>query len=116
MLLFVFLQLNYVREGTVSERLRRVDFIGHSILIASIVSILLPLTWGGTTYSWSSYRILVPLLLGFAGVFAFGAYETFVAKDLASIPPRLFGNSVSIIGYIMTFFNGIAMVCIAHSS
>jgi fucose permease len=111
--IFFFLRLSYIRIGTLSERIRRVDFLGHSILIASIVSILLPLTWGGTTYTWSSYRVLVPLFVGFVGLFVFGGHEVFIAKDMASIPLRLFGNSISTIGYIMTFFHGIAMVSTA---
>ncbi|TVY81694.1 Efflux pump FUS6 [Lachnellula suecica] len=108
-MLFVFLKMKHRRIGTVTERLRRVDFPGHAILIASVVSILIPLTWGGTTYDWSSYHVLVPLLLGFAGLFLFGGYEVLLAKELASIPSRLFGNPVSIIGYLMTFFHGICM-------
>lgn len=96
------------------ERIRRVDFLGHTILIASVVSILLPLTLGGTTYTWSSYHVLVPLLIGIAGLFCFGVYETFIAKSKASMPPQLFGNSVSTIAYIMTFVHGICLVSTIH--
>ncbi|EPE37024.1 MFS general substrate transporter [Glarea lozoyensis ATCC 20868] len=108
-LLFIFLQMHHKREGTRLQRMLRVHYLGHSILIASVVVILIPLTWGGTKYSWSSYRVLVPLFLGFAGLFIFAAYQVYVAKDLASVPPRLFGNSVSTLAFVMTLIHGICM-------
>ena len=102
--------MNHIREGTTLQRILRVDFLGHSLLIAAVVAILIPLTWGGTRYSWSSYHVLVPLLVGFAGLFLFAAHQVFIAKDIASVPPRLFGSSVSTLAFIMTLIHGICMV------
>lgn len=54
LLMLLFLNVRYDRETTVMAKLRRVDFLGNSIFIASIVSILLALTWGGTKNPLSS--------------------------------------------------------------
>ncbi|EAW15014.1 uncharacterized protein ACLA_004280 [Aspergillus clavatus NRRL 1] len=40
-----------------------------------MVSILISLSWAGTQYAWSSYHVIVPLVLGFAGSAAFVLYE-----------------------------------------
>ncbi|KAL2067811.1 hypothetical protein VTL71DRAFT_15907 [Oculimacula yallundae] len=108
-LLFMFLRMNHVREGTTLQRILRVDFLGHSILMAAIVAIRIPLTWGGIKYSWSSYHIVVPLVVGFAGLFVFATHQYLIAKDIASVPPRLFGSSVSTLAFIMTLIHGICM-------
>jgi hypothetical protein len=110
LLLVIFLQMNHTSEGTTLQRVLRVDFLGHGILIAAVVAILIPLTWGGTKYSWASYNVLVPLLVGIAGLFLFGAHQVFIAKDLASVPRRLFGSSVSTLAFIMTLIHGMCMV------
>ena len=51
LLLFAFLQVSYKKESTLMEKLKRIDFVGNTLLIASVVSILMALTYGGTRYS-----------------------------------------------------------------
>jgi MFS family permease len=40
----VFLKMNHVK-GTLKEKLMRVDWVGSVLFVASITSILIPLTW-----------------------------------------------------------------------
>lgn len=53
-LMLLFLHVKYGRQSTVIAKLKRVDFAGNAILIASVISILLSLTWAGTTHPWKS--------------------------------------------------------------
>ncbi|KAI1456492.1 MFS general substrate transporter [Annulohypoxylon moriforme] len=106
-LLFLFLRVNWNKSATAYEKIRRLDYIGNGILIASTVSILIALTWADVIYPWGSWHILVPLLVGVAGMMAFVAYEglPFVAEPV--MPLRLFNNRTAVIVYVATFLNSL---------
>jgi len=74
-LLIAFLQVSYKQEFMLMEKLKRVNFVGNAVLMASVVSILFAVTYGGTRFSWSSARIVSPFVLGGLGMVAFHAYE-----------------------------------------
>ncbi|KAK9234373.1 major facilitator superfamily-domain-containing protein [Lipomyces kononenkoae] len=113
-LLALFLQVKYDRSTSVWAKLKRVDFIGNTLLVGSIISILLPLTWAGTVRPWSSWRTIFPLILGFAGLIAFLFYENsgWVAEQ--TMPLRLFSNRTSALAFIMTFFHGTVLFWVAY--
>lgn len=81
--------------------LKRVDFAGNALLVAAITSILIALTWGGGEYSLSSWRTIVPLILGLAGLPMFLLYETRVSEP--TTPLRLFSNRTSLAGFWCAF-------------
>ncbi|KUJ10081.1 putative multidrug resistance protein fnx1 [Mollisia scopiformis] len=85
------------------KSLARVDFLGNALLIASITSILIALTWGGGQYTWSSYHTVLPLVLGLAGLLLFLAFETRVPEP--TTPFRLFANRTSLIGFLCAFIH-----------
>lgn len=66
---------------------RRFDWVGNVLLPPSTLAILLPLTMGGKMYDWSSFRVVLPLVLGVCGLIGMGVYEHFCANPL--IPLRL---------------------------
>ncbi|KAG8908872.1 hypothetical protein FRC01_007214 [Tulasnella sp. 417] len=49
--------------------------------MASTTATVIALTWAGTTHPWSSYQILVPLILGLVGLVAFFIYEANFAEE-----------------------------------
>ncbi|TGJ86270.1 hypothetical protein E0Z10_g2472 [Xylaria hypoxylon] len=104
-LLYLALHVNYNKEMTLAQKLKRIDLIGNSILIASTVSVLFALATGGSQYPWSSWRILVPLILGLFGFFLFGLFEVWGFSAEPVMPPRLFSSRTSIIVSINTFLN-----------
>ncbi|KAF5714907.1 major facilitator family transporter [Fusarium globosum] len=57
-------------------RLKTVDIGGQLLFIFGFGLVILALTWGGATYSWSSPAVIVPLVLGiiFASVFCYWEY------------------------------------------
>ncbi|KAI0808885.1 major facilitator superfamily domain-containing protein [Xylaria sp. FL0064] len=113
-LLFIFLQVHYDDDAPLSQKLKRIDLLGNIVLVASVVSMLIGLAYAGTTYSWGSYHVLVPLILGVFGVFVFGYTQVgrFAATEPV-IPPRLFQHPTSIIIAMNTFINnGLTFWCL----
>ncbi|KAL0940270.1 multidrug resistance protein fnx1 [Colletotrichum truncatum] len=108
-LLWLFLHVKWDRTTVVADKLRRIDFIGNGILIASTVSVLIALTWAGAVYPWSSYRILVPLILSIAGLAGFCAFEGSGLVPEPVMPLRLFMNRTSAVVYVTTFLNSAAV-------
>ncbi|TVY16904.1 Efflux pump FUS6 [Lachnellula arida] len=81
--------------------LKRVDFAGNTLLVSAITSILLALTWGGGEEPWSSWRTILPLSLGLAGLPLFLLFETRVPEP--TTPFRLFSNRTSLAGFWCAF-------------
>ena len=75
-----FMKLNLV-PGSTAQKLQRADWLGNAIFIAATTSFLIPMTWVGVQYPWSSWHTLVPLLIGVAGIVGFIIYEKCVAAE-----------------------------------
>ncbi|KAL2063446.1 hypothetical protein VTL71DRAFT_5251, partial [Oculimacula yallundae] len=65
----MFLRLNKTTGG-LGQKVKNFDWLGSVFFVASSVSFLIPLTWGGIMYSWTSWRTLFPLIIGVAGNYA----------------------------------------------
>ncbi|KAJ5274014.1 hypothetical protein N7478_009139 [Penicillium angulare] len=112
-LVLLFLRVYYKREGTLAARLKKVDFSGNALLMAAVVPVLIALTWGGTTYTWDSWHVLVPLLIGVAGLAAFFVHQKFYTPE-PTMPIRLYSNSTSMLSYLLTFLHGIEMTWLSY--
>ncbi|KAL1960984.1 hypothetical protein VTO42DRAFT_4872 [Malbranchea cinnamomea] len=106
---FAFLKLNFV-PTSLATKLRRIDYIGTVLFVASATSFLIPVTWGGVMYAWDSWRTLVPLILGAAGLIGFMLYETYLAAD-PMIPPTIFATRTAVVSYIETILHGLVLWC-----
>lgn len=108
--MLLFLHIDIPKALTVRQGFRDIDWIGNILLVGSVVSILIALTWADARYPWSSWRILVPLLVGFAGLGVFHAYEASSFCVYPTIPPRLLSNRTAAVAFAITFFMGIMAV------
>jgi MFS family permease len=106
-MLTIFLKLNFV-VGSFGEKLRRFDWIGAILFISSTTSVMIPITWGGVSYPWTSWHTLVPLILGIAGIVAFGFYERYFAVE-AMMPSTIFANWDLRITYFTTVIHGMIL-------
>ena len=70
------------------QKLDRLDPIGTAVLVPALVSLLLALQWGGTTYTWNS-GIVVALLVVFVILMIFFTVVQLWKKENATIPPRI---------------------------
>lgn len=102
LVILLVLNTNY-RKDLVKERLLQIDVIGNVLLVAATVSILFALTYGGARYSWSSWHVLVPLLLGFAGYGLFILFEASKFVKRPVVPLRIFAHRTSATAYFITF-------------
>ena len=63
------------RENYVKSLVASVDYVGILLLAGSLASLIIGLTWGGSTYPWSSGHVVAPLTVGCVGLLSFGIYE-----------------------------------------
>ncbi|KAI4723378.1 hypothetical protein E4T48_00572 [Aureobasidium sp. EXF-10727] len=78
------------RAGELRDILLAVDYFGIILLAGSLASITIALTWGGTTYAWSSGVIIGTLVAGCAGLVGFGLFEYKVKTSNGILDHRLF--------------------------
>ncbi|PWY82164.1 DNA repair protein RAD50 [Aspergillus heteromorphus CBS 117.55] len=104
-MIFFFLHVRTSKEMSFLQKIRRIDYIGNVVLIASTVSVLFALTYGGTKYDWSSWHIVVSLVIGLVGLFIFVALENSPWILEPVVPPRLFSNRTSATVFAATFLN-----------
>ena len=67
--------ITMVEKPTLSAKLAIIDYGGMLLFFFGAGLIVLAVTWGGATYSWSSAAVLVPLVLGGTFLKLFFIYE-----------------------------------------
>jgi EmrB/QacA subfamily drug resistance transporter len=90
------------------DRPHKLDFAGALMMVAATTALLLALSWGGTTYAWTSPPILA-LLAGSAVAWALFAMRLARAPE-PFIPLSVLGHPVVRNGVIATFFGVGSMV------
>jgi hypothetical protein len=95
----LFLKLNFV-PSSLASKLRRVDWVGTVMFVGSTTSFLIPVTWGGVMYAWTSWRTLVPLVIGAVGLVGFVVWEMYGAAE-PLIRLSIFGNRSASISYFI---------------
>ncbi|KAJ0115639.1 hypothetical protein J7T55_010462 [Diaporthe amygdali] len=101
--LYLLLRLNHNKATTLGEKMKRIDWVGNSLLITGTIVMLYALTYAGGKYTWASWHTLVPLLLGVFVVLLFGVWEVYGLASEPVIPPRLFHHRTSLIVAVNTF-------------
>lgn len=112
-LMVLFLRVRYDKETSMWAKLKRVDFLGNAVLMSSIISILLALTWGGTLHAWNSWTIVVPLVLGFLGLGCFMWYQGSRWCLEPTMPLRLFSNRTAALTYVLSFLHGMNLYAVS---
>lgn len=108
----VFLRLNVIPQS-IAAKLKRVDWIGTVLFVGSMTGFLIPITWGGVMYSWASWRTLVPLLIGAAGLVIFCLYEKYLALE-PLLRLSVFSNRTANIAYLTTTLHGLILWCLLY--
>ncbi|KAF9084672.1 hypothetical protein BGX29_007890 [Mortierella sp. GBA35] len=107
-ILFIFFNLNLpTPKGSFKEKIRRIDFLGSALLLIAVVLILLPLSWGGEKYEWSSGIIIGLLVAGFAVGAVFVVAEWKIPKE-PIVPVHLFKIRNVWSTYGSLFFSGMS--------
>ncbi|PNP82993.1 hypothetical protein FNYG_03315 [Fusarium nygamai] len=104
-------------EASVNAKLREFDWIGTIIFVGSLTSFLIPLSWGGIMYNWSSPRTVIPLTFGIMGLTSFGFRIKFCRKYSRCDPllrPSLFTSLTALSAYFATVIHGITVWCLLY--
>lgn len=107
-LLVAFLNVKYNKSQTLATKLSSLDWLGNVFFIGGVIPVLIALSWAGSLHPWSSYQVLVPLIVGLAALGAFVWIEgnpRLVPHPM--IPTYLFQHSITLIVFIVTFLHGI---------
>jgi hypothetical protein len=115
LMIIIFLKLNY-QTSEFMAKLRRVDWIGTVLFIAATTGLLIPLTWGGVMYEWSSWRTLVPLIVCAVGLVGFVFYEELLDRRGGEpiIRFEVMKNRTAAVTYFGTFIHGFLLWCILY--
>lgn len=77
------------------------DLLGTIVFMPCIICLLLALEWGGTTYAWSNWRIILCFCL-FAIMFVAWGYIQYQRGDNGTLPPRLLKQRSVVSGMFFT--------------
>jgi Na+/melibiose symporter-like transporter len=111
--LIVFFLHSPEPEGTTKEKLKRVDYIGTMLVLASATLFLLSMNFGGQAFPWSSPAVIVPLVFTCIFIVALCWVESRYAKE-PLMPPRLFKNQSVLAIMVTNFFFGCAFFAIGY--
>lgn len=101
-----FLHLKPI-ETSMWSRLASLDWIGLVLFAIGITIFALPLSWGGVIYSWSSWRTIVPLVIGIVILAVFAVYEAQPAQPV--FPYRIFRSRTALVTLVGSFIHGMVL-------
>lgn len=104
----LFIKLG-VPRNSFFQKLAKIDWIGSVIFIASTTGFLIPLSWGGVSYPWNSWRTYVPLSVSTLGLVILYMYEEYVATN-PIIRTSIFKNRNAAAAYISVVIHGMVVV------
>ena len=112
--ILLFLRVEHKANPSWRQALSRVDLLGNAIFIPAFISIFFGLIMGGSRFPWTSWRIILPLVLGILGWILFHIHQASSICKEPSMPPRLFKHRTSAAGFIIIFLGAIILQAIAY--
>ncbi|CAE6497080.1 unnamed protein product [Rhizoctonia solani] len=97
-------------SGNFLEKVRKVDFMGSLLSLASVALILVPISGGGTYYSWHSALVIAMLSVGSVLAILFLLVEWRIAA-LPILPLKIFRIKNIVIISTTTILTGIIYYC-----
>ncbi|PUU82519.1 major facilitator superfamily domain-containing protein [Tuber borchii] len=94
---------------TMKEGLKRVDWLGITLVASGTVLFLLGLELGGVSHPWDSPIVICFILFGLLILCSFVYVEWKVAK-LPIMPTKLFTNRTNACAYVVGFFHGFIFI------
>ena len=98
-----FLRLKSI-EQSLWSRLMRLDWVGMLLFGMGSTAFALPLSWAGAMYRWSSWKTLVPLIIGAVLLVVFVFYEARPEEPV--FPYRIFRSRTAKVTLATGFIHG----------
>ncbi|TDL19134.1 iron permease [Rickenella mellea] len=111
-LVSIFLRVR-TPEGTIREKLARIDWFGNMLIIAGSTLAIVGMTFGGVRFPWTSAQVLAPLIIGLTLMAFFLLYEAKFAKN-PTVPLEVVSNRTSFGGYMSTAVHGIVSISLIY--
>ncbi|RCI08540.1 hypothetical protein L249_8927 [Ophiocordyceps polyrhachis-furcata BCC 54312] len=113
--LFFFLKIKTeIREpAPVKQHIMRLDPLGTFFFLPSIVCLVLALQWGGSTYPWGSWRIIILFVFFALTAGAFAAVQILMPKT-ATIPARVITQRTTLAATFFMFFLSGGMLILVY--
>ncbi|KAL7929343.1 major facilitator superfamily domain-containing protein [Trichoderma chlorosporum] len=105
-LVLICLKLKRINNRLI-QRTKQLDWIGIALFTPTCTLFVLPLSWAGTLYEWSSWKTLFPFLIGAFGLMLFAWYESKPSSPM--IPHRLFHSRTASVSFFGAFLHGMML-------
>ncbi|KAK7755302.1 hypothetical protein SLS62_002808 [Diatrype stigma] len=102
LIFFLRIPKNQVESATAWNHFVRLDPLGTFFFVPSIVCLLLALQWGGSTYAWDSWRVILLLVVFGVLLLAFVAVQILM-PDTATVPASIITRRSILAGAIFMF-------------
>ncbi|KKA27562.1 hypothetical protein TD95_002406 [Thielaviopsis punctulata] len=115
-MLLIFLDNKHIDRPNVPlwQHVMRLDPIGTFFFIPSVISLLLALQWGGSTYDWDNWRIVMLFVIFGMGFLAFAVVQIIMPKT-ATVPVHVICQRSMLAGaFFMLFLAGGMMMAIYY--
>ncbi|KAH8807531.1 major facilitator superfamily transporter [Xylogone sp. PMI_703] len=96
-------------KHTVRQRIEQFDPHGTICFLPGMVCLILALQWGGTTYAWSSGRIIALLIIAGVLLLAFIGVQVWKKED-CTVPPRIFTQRSIFSGFLFAMCLNAALI------
>ena len=94
-------------EGSFLEKGRQLDFIGGLLFTVGCAAFVLPLSWAGSIYPWSSWKTLLPFLLGTPVLVVFAVVERCAKQPI--LPYRLLKSTTTVTSFLGALLHGLVV-------
>jgi hypothetical protein len=99
--------LGYDQSQRNCSLIKNLDWIGILLYIISSISLVLPLTWGGSRFPWESTQIIVLFGISALAFMALGVYERNVKRPM--FPRSMFKEKSTILQFVNATIHGVLM-------
>ncbi|ORE06416.1 MFS general substrate transporter [Rhizopus microsporus var. microsporus] len=105
-LIFIFFAIEgpESEERKVAKKLGQIDFLGIILWVLATVSLVLALSWGGTSYAWNSAVIISLLCVSGVLLILFGLHERLWVKRDPIVPFEIFTSNRSTVLILVAAF------------
>ena len=101
------------KQQSLKEQINQLDPIGTFFFLPGLISLLLALQWGGSTYAWNSARIIALLVVFGVCACIFIAIQAWKG-DMATVPPHILMNRSIAAGFSFSFCIGGSMMLLIY--
>ncbi|KAG5984602.1 hypothetical protein E4U55_004044 [Claviceps digitariae] len=100
-------------HASVKQQIMRLDPLGTFLFVPSTVCLLLALQWGGSTYAWGNWRIILLFIMFGLTLVAFATVQAKM-PDTATLPVRLIKQRTLLSATFFMFFLAGGMMLIVY--